>query len=122
MEQFAQVPGRRRRRARLEQPRRRQVVVRFSDAELTLVGERAALAGLAVGAWIGATVLDVARAAGPSVTLPDLLRLHSDVLTVERATTRVGVGREEVLALLVRLDTVIDRLVHGLDGPTGGEG
>lgn len=122
MQQFAQVPGRRRRRVRLEQPRRRQVVVRFSDAEPTLVGARAALAGLAVGAWVGATVLDAAHVGGSLVALPCLPRLHADVLTVERATAQVGVGHAEVVALLVRLDTVVDQLMHGLGGPTGGRG
>lgn len=117
VEEPGNVAGSRRRRVRVEQPRRRQVVVRFCDAELALVGERAALAGLAVGAWIGATVLDVARAGGSSVvTLPDLLRLHADVLAVERAATRAGLGREEVLALLARLDIVVDEIVERARG------
>jgi hypothetical protein len=42
-----------RRRARAPAPRRRQVVVRFSTAELGLIRERAAIGGLAVGAWVG---------------------------------------------------------------------
>lgn len=35
--------------------------MRFSDIELALVRERAASAGLAVGAWIGAAAVDAAR-------------------------------------------------------------
>lgn len=113
MELHRVAGGQGRRRVRVEQPRRRQVVVRFSDAELVLVGERAALAGLAVRAWIGATVVEVARSGGTaSVTLPDLLRLHADVLAVERAATTVGVCSSEVAALLARLDAVVDEIIR----------
>ncbi|QJY47775.1 hypothetical protein [Pseudonocardia broussonetiae] len=87
-------------------PRLKQVVVRFSDAELAVVRERAAAAGLAVGAWIGETVLDTAEPGSGSVwALPDLLRLHADVVAVQRAGA-VGDGRLE--ALLVRLEAVVE--------------
>lgn len=99
----------RRRRVRVGRARRRQVVVRFSDAELELVGGRAGLAGLAVGAWIGATVVEVARSGRPAVGLPDLLRLHADVLVIEGV--QAGVGQAEVLALLERLDDAVDAVV-----------
>lgn len=60
VEDAERVVGGRRRRVRARRPRRRQVVVRFSDAELELVGDAAALAGLALGAWIGGTAVEVA--------------------------------------------------------------
>jgi hypothetical protein len=86
--------------------------VRFSDAELVLVQERAALAGLAVGAWIGQTVLDVAqRGDVVSLGLPDLLRLHADVVLVKRAASAGGVVGAEVGGLLARLDAVVDVVV-----------
>src|SRR4051794_27816633 len=62
-----------RRRARASAPRRRQVVVRFSSAELGLVRDRAALAGLAVGAWVGQAAIDAAEGStSRSIGLPDL--------------------------------------------------
>jgi hypothetical protein len=92
------------------------VVLRFSDAELVLVQERAALAGLAVGAWIGQTVLDVAqRGDVVSLRLPDLLRLHADVVLVERAASAGGVVDAQVGHLLARLDAVVDVVVAELD-------
>jgi hypothetical protein len=104
-------PGRRR-RVRSEYPRQRQVVVRFSDAELSAVRERAALAGLAVGAWIGQTVLEVARRGeAPPAELPDLLRLHADAVLVQQAATGDVGADEEVRRLLARLDAVIDVVV-----------
>jgi hypothetical protein len=82
------------------------VVVRFSDAELVVVRERAASAGLAVGAWIGQTVLDDARPGSGSVwALPDLLRLHADVVAVERASV---VDRGRLDEMLVRLEAVVE--------------
>jgi hypothetical protein len=86
------------------------VVVRFTEAEFVVVRERAAWAGLAVGAWIGATVVADARCEGPvTVDLPDLLRLHADVVAVrERAD---GAGKDELAVLLCRLDVVIDAVV-----------
>lgn len=87
-------------------PRLKQVVVRFSDAELAVVRERAAAAGLAVGAWIGQTVLDTAEQRNGSVwALPDLLRLHADVVAAQRAGA-VEDGR--LAALLVRLEAVVE--------------
>lgn len=111
VESAGRVAGGRRRRVRAGLPRRRQVVVRFSDAELDLVCETAALAGLAVGAWIGATAVEKARSGGLTVGLPDLLRLHADVLVLERAAARAGVGQAEVLELLERLDAAVDAVV-----------
>ncbi|TQM11006.1 hypothetical protein FB558_3536 [Pseudonocardia kunmingensis] len=91
--------------------------MRFSDAELVLVQERAALAGLAVGAWIGQTVLDVAQRGDVVVSLglPDLLRLHADVVLVERAASAGGVVDAQVGRLLARLDAVVDVVVAELD-------
>lgn len=85
------------------------MVVRFSDAELALVQERAALAGLTVGAWIGQTVLDVAqRGDVVSLGLPDLLRLHADVVLVERAASAGEAVDAQIGRLLARLDAVVD--------------
>lgn len=87
-------------------------MVRFSEAELVLVQERAALAGLAVGAWIGQTVLDVAQGGDVmSLGLPDPLRLRADVLLVERAASADGVVDAEVGRLLAQLDAVLDAVV-----------
>lgn len=84
--------------------------MRFSDTELELVGETAGLAGLAVGAWVGATAVEVARTGGlTAVGLPDLL--HADVLVIERAAAQAGVDGAEVLGLLARLDAAVDAVV-----------
>lgn len=102
-----------RRRLPADGRRRRQVVVRFSEAELVLVRERAAVAGLAVGAWIGETVLGVAtRGADDPIGLLDLVRLHADVVAVAGA---VGIRHEDVAKMLVRLDAAIDAVVAATD-------
>lgn len=91
---------------RSEVPRRRQVVVRFSDAELAVVRERAASPGLAVGAWIAPMVRDTAQQGSGSVwALPDLLRLRAGVVAVQRAGA-VEDGQWD--ALLVRLEAVVE--------------
>lgn len=82
--------------------------MRFSDDELELIQERAALAGLAVRAWVGQAVLEVASGGPSSVGLVDLLRLHADVLALERVADGRG---KEVAVMLVRLDVAVDRLV-----------
>ena len=106
-------------------PRRRQLVVRFTEEEFAAVRGRAELAGLAVGAWIGQTALVAATGSQHGVVgLPDLLRLHADVLMVAQ---RLGDGRYEsaggdvdpcagkggdrVAELLDRLEGVIDDVV-----------
>lgn len=102
-----------RRRLPADGRRRRQVVVRFSEAELEVIRERAALAGLAVGAWIGETVLGVAtRGADATVGLLDLLRLHADVVAVAGVA---GTRHADVAKLLVRLDTAIDAVVAAVE-------
>ena len=83
---------------------------------LMLVDERAALAGLAVGAWIGAAAVDVAGAGGlGTLGLPDLLRLHADVVSLERAAATGGVGHDAVVALLGRLDVAVDAVVAEIE-------
>jgi hypothetical protein len=91
-------------------------VLRFSDAELALVRERAALAGLAVGAWIGQTVLDAAAGREASTASPlDLLRLHADVVLLGQTAAAGDVAIEEhVRVLLVRLDAAVDVVVGEL--------
>jgi len=70
--------GVQRRQARASVPRRWQVVVRLSSAELGLVRDRAALAGLAVGARVGQAAIAAAECGtSASIGLPDLLRLHA---------------------------------------------
>ena len=88
--------------------RRLRLVVRFSDAELEMVRGRAALAGLATAAWVGQTVVEVANGGSAPLGLVDLLRLHADVLALER----VADGRDrEVAAMLARLDVAVDAVV-----------
>jgi hypothetical protein len=88
-------------------------VVRFSDTELETIRARAALAELAVAAWIGpaAAALASGELAGPA-GLPDLLRLHADVVLLERvgAAADAQVG-DRVAAMLVRLDNTIDAAI-----------
>ncbi|MDN5919518.1 MAG: hypothetical protein L0I76_31205 [Pseudonocardia sp.] len=84
-------------------------MVRFSTEELDAVRSRAALAGLAVGAWLGQTAMDAAAGRdGASAGLPDLLRLHSDVVRTQQSAAASGVEMARVEGLLVRLDAVID--------------
>jgi hypothetical protein len=92
-------------------------VLRFSDAELAVVRERAALAGLAVGAWIGQTVLDAAERGGAAgAAPPDLLRLHADVVLLGRTAAAGGAAvDEQVRVLLVRLDAAVDVVVGELE-------
>ncbi|MFC4951026.1 plasmid mobilization protein [Pseudonocardia sp. GCM10023141] len=102
-----------RRRVRSDVPRRKQVVVRFSDEELAAVRERAALSGLAVGAWIGQIVLDVATGGAQiAVGLPDLVRLHADVVALRHADGhRSELDDEQIEHLLDRLTSAIDVVV-----------
>lgn len=109
-------------------PRRRQLVVRFTEEEFAAVRVRAELAGLAVGAWIGQTALDATTGSQHGVVgLPDLLRLHADVLLVaqqlgdgrhesaegdvSQSAGKVGERVERAAKLLERLDRVIDDVV-----------
>ncbi len=87
------------------------MVVRFSDAELVVVRERAALNGLAVGAWIGQTVSTSRAGRRPPLGLPDLVRLHADVVGLERAALAGGVAAAQVAHLLARLDVAVDAVV-----------
>lgn len=83
-----------------------------------MVRERAALAGLAVGAWVGQTVLGVATCGSDVVVgLPDLLRLHADAVSVERAARAAGARHANVAQILVRLDAAVDAVVAELDRP-----
>ncbi|WP_344252574.1 hypothetical protein [Pseudonocardia hydrocarbonoxydans] len=105
-----------RRRVRSAVPRRQQVVVRFSDDELAAVRERAALSGLAVGAWIGQVVVDVAAgSARVAVGLPDLVRLHADVVALHRAAGG-DEARGGIEGLLARLTAAIDVAVAEQEG------
>lgn len=116
MERVRKVPASARRRLPADGRRQRQIVVRFSDAESVLVRDRAAVAGLAVGAWIGETVLGIAmRGADDPVGLLDLVRLHADVVAIERAARATGTRPEDVVEMLVRLDAAIDAVVAASD-------
>ena len=82
-----------------------------------MVRERAALAWLAVGAWIGQTVLDAAERGGAAgAAPPDLLRLHADVVLLGQTAAAGGVAvTEQVRVLLVRLDAAVDVVVGELE-------
>ena len=83
--------------------------MRFSAEELDAVRARAALAGFAVGAWIGQAAVDTAGGRGSvAAGLPDLLRLHADVVRTQQMAAASGVEMARVEGLLLRLDAVID--------------
>nr|WP_130289985.1 hypothetical protein [Pseudonocardia sediminis] len=83
--------------------------MRFSTEELDAVRSRARLAGLAVGAWIGQAATNALEAQRNAATgLPDLLRLHSDVVRTQQMALASSVDVARVEELLLRLDAVID--------------
>jgi hypothetical protein len=85
--------------------------VRFTEAEFELVREQAALAGAAVGAWIGERVLAVTdHPAG----ITELLRLHADVTAIREVVGPVELRRLD--ALLEHLDAAVDAVVQAAVG------
>jgi hypothetical protein len=68
--------------------------VRFSDAEWVLVRDCAALAGAAVGAWLGELAVTAADPSVGAIGLQDLLRLHADVVVLEQAAMHANGGLE----------------------------
>jgi hypothetical protein len=95
------------RRAQSSVPRLRQLVVRFSDQEMVEIRAAAASAGLAVGAWVGKSVVSAAHAAA------------ADAGFAERALLRAlieakagGCRAEDAVGILV--DGLIDVLVTRL--------
>lgn len=115
----------RRRRARTHAPRQRQVVLRFADDEYRVVEAAATAEGLAVGAWLGTIALRVLAEPGDErggadvgvvVGLPELMRLHADVVALSAQ------GGDDVTVaarrLLGRIDRVVDLLVQQADRRT----
>jgi hypothetical protein len=88
------------RRAQSSVPRLRQVVVRFSDQELREIRAAAASAGLAVGAWVGESVVAAAHA------------VAADAGVAERALLRALI--EANAAGCAADDDVVGGLVDGL--------
>ncbi len=90
--------------------------MRFSDEEWGLVNDRAADAGLAIGAWIGQIAVDGATGHVGSVALPDLIRLHADVLRVEGLVLDDEPDRPVLRELVDRLDAAVDAVVSEIEG------
>ena len=95
------------RRAQSSVPRLRQLVVRFSDQELLEIRAASASAGLAVGAWVGESVVSAAHT------------VAADAGFAERALLRAlieakagGCGADDAVGVLV--DGLIDVLVARL--------
>lgn len=83
--------------------------MRFSAEELDAVRARATLGGFAVGAWIGQAAMDATDGCDSvSAGLPDLLRLHADVVRTQQMAAASGVEMARIEGLLLRLDAVID--------------
>ena len=89
--------------------------MRFSDEEWELVTARASDSGLAIGAWIGQLAVDGATGHVGSVDLPDLIRLHADVLRVESLQPD-ELDRSVLQDLIDRLDTAVDAVVAEIEG------
>jgi hypothetical protein len=96
--------GVRRRRQRGGLPRLRQVVVRFSDAELDAVCGRAESRGLAVGAWIGDVAVRAARE-GHELTVAAQRELLQELIAV-----RPGVVGDLAGVVDELIDVLVERL------------
>jgi hypothetical protein len=96
------------RRAQLAGGRRRQVVVRFSDAELALVRRAAEVSGQALGGWIGEVAVRSSEGPGTFLgadrksCLRQLVRLRLDIAALPG-----------VAGVLRRLDELIGVVVGG---------
>ena len=86
--------------------------MRLSDEEWSQVTSRAAEAGLALGAWIGEVVVEASAGHRVSALLPDLLRLHSDVLRIDDLSP-AGELRGLVRRLEVAVDAVVAEIERG---------
>jgi hypothetical protein len=113
------------RRPRAEAPRSESVRVRLSPVEAAVVGEAAVRAGMSVGAWVGYTAIDRARAQATrdapdeaGGTEPSSWRELVAALVALRAVVAAargvpvvgfgpgGAGRGGVVELLRRIDTL----------------
>lgn len=98
------------RRTQLAGGRRRQVVVRFSDAELEQVRRAAETCGQAVGGWIGEVAVRSSEQPGgpvladPRQCIRQLVRLRLDIAALPGAAS-----------VLRRLDDLIGGIVDGAD-------
>lgn len=90
--------------------------MRFSDEEWELVAGRAGDAGLAIGAWIGQIAVEGAAGHVGSVDLPDLIRLHADILRVEDLLGDDESDRPVLRELIDRLDAAVDAVVAEIEG------
>lgn len=84
--------------------------MRFSDEEWERVTKRAAMAELAVGAWIGQVSVEAAEGRGSAAGLPDLLCLHTDVQRLQSVA-----AADELAALVRRLDVAVDAVVAEIE-------
>lgn len=94
-------------------PRRRQVLVRLSDADLAAVKAGAAREGLAVGAWMRELAVRAADdgagwdlAVSRREVVAQLMRVRVDVAVILAADDMAAV-RDRVMAVLLDLDTLI---------------
>jgi hypothetical protein len=94
------------RRAQSSVPRLRQVVVRFSDQELREIRAAAAAAGLAVGAWVGESVVSAARAVAADAGFAERALLRA-LIEAQAA----GCATDDDAAVRALLDGLIDVLV-----------
>lgn len=115
-----------RRRVRSSVPRRRQVVVRFSEAELRAVRVRAGERQLAVGAWLGELAMSAARGEAPevpsswAVALAAVIRERAEI--VQALHVASGVGDSVVVDGLRELVGRLDVLSAEVVSRTGGSG
>jgi hypothetical protein len=109
----------RRRRTHSSLPRYRQVVVRFSEVELSLVRGCADRAGLALGAWVGE--MAVRAADKPDAVVPPAWRDVVATLVQIRAAlaspAELPHGREHGERLLRHLDELTAVAIEHLPKP-----
>jgi hypothetical protein len=112
-----------RRRRQAPVPRRRQILVRLTDEEFEDIRRTAETAGLALGAWVGETVVrsidreEWALGVSRSEVVRQLVRLRLDVAFVLQVVTELGgeggpaAVTRPLDAVLGRLDELVDRAV-----------
>ncbi|MCX6462667.1 MAG: hypothetical protein NTW05_03590 [Pseudonocardiales bacterium] len=94
-------------------------MLRLSEEEFALVRDRAESAGMAVGAWVAELALGACRGGVRAGGVPDLVRLHADVVAAGRLEPD-GEQSARVAELLDRLDDAIDAAITASGTAAGG--